>query len=219
MSPPSALLPSGLLLVTDRHLCARPLVETVTETVAAGLSWVWFRDRDLDPMERRRLGRQLHAAIAGRAAMVIGCDVELAVELGAAGVHLPAGASVTEARRAVGPKALIGVSAHTLADVIAADGAGADYVTLSPIFHTQSKPGYGPALGPQALSRAAQVGIPLLALGGLQPANTGACLQAGASGIAVMGGILAAASPTSAVLDYMQALRRSPLSTVVSNVH
>ena len=63
--------------------------------------------------------------------------------------------------------AIIGVSAHSLADVAAAAATGADYVTLSPIFLTESKPGYGPALGIESLRTAAALGIPVLALAGV----------------------------------------------------
>ncbi len=85
--------------------------------------------------------------------------------------------------------------------------AGADYVTLSPIFLTGSKPGYGPALGPAALARIARrVGLPVLALGGVGPENARACLSAGAAGVAVMGGVMRAADPGAAVRELLAAL-------------
>lgn len=73
-------------------------------------------------------------------------DLDAAQALGI-GIHLPAQGSVAEARRVLGPGALVGISAHSVEDVAAAVGAGAYYATLSPIFPTSSKPGYGPALG------------------------------------------------------------------------
>jgi thiamine-phosphate pyrophosphorylase len=187
-------LPSRLLLVTDRHQAAAPLDEIVSEAIAAGARWIWLRDRDLPPAERRALAQRLIAlARAYGAKLSVGGDVALAAEIAADGVHLPAGASIAAARARLGARARIGVSAHHDAEVAAAAAAGADYATLSPIFATASKPGYGPALGVAALARAAPHGLPVLALGGVTPERVDDCLNAGAAGIAVMGEVMRAA--------------------------
>ncbi len=129
-------------------------------------------------------------------------DAREAGEGGAAGVHLPVGASAREARRILGDAALIGCSAHNESEILGAAAAGADYVTLSPIFVSASKPGYGPALGLGALGRASP--CPVLALGGIDPANAAGCVAAGATGVAVMGGAMTARDPQS----YMAGLLR-----------
>jgi thiamine-phosphate pyrophosphorylase len=79
--------------------------------------------------------------------------------------------------------------------VEAAVAAGADYVTLSPIFITASKPGYGPALGVAAIEAAAKLGVSVLALGGVTADAARPCLDAGAAGIAVMGEIMRSDDP------------------------
>ena len=73
----------------------------------------------------------------------------------------------------------------------AAREAGADYVTLSPIFLTASKPGYGPALGVGVLQEAAGV-MPVVALGGIDPGTAAPCRKAGATAVAVMGAVMRA---------------------------
>jgi len=135
--------------------------------------------------------------------------VDLACELAADGVHLGAGASVAAARRKLGPAALIGISAHGAADIAAATAAGADYATLSPIYPTQSKPDYGPALGVAAIMQAAQSALPVLALGGITAERAPACLRAGAAGIAVMGAVMRAAARPGGVGESVQALARA----------
>ncbi|MET7242254.1 thiamine phosphate synthase, partial [Methylobacterium sp. EM32] len=95
------------------------------------------------------------------------------------------------ARARLGRGALLGVSAHSLGDVRAAREAGADYVTLSPIFLTASKPGYGPALGLGVLREAAGV-MPVAALGGIDAKTANSCYRAGADAVAVMGYIMKA---------------------------
>src|SRR5690606_215169 len=124
------------------------------------------------------LGRRVAEAVrrAPGVFLSVSTDAELALELGASGLHVQSPAMVAAARGRFGGGWLIGMSAHTAADVEAAARAGADYVTLSPIFATASKPGYGPALGPQAISAAGVAGIPVLALGGVNASNAGSCL-------------------------------------------
>src|SRR5207237_8029096 len=125
---------------------------------------------------------------------------------GAAGGHLPGGGGAAMARRRL-PQGLIGVSAHSGAEAAAQLRAGADYVTLSPIFLTDSKPGYGPALGLDALAAAARMAPgPIIALAGFGPDNAAQCLSAGAHGIAVMGEIMRATDPEATVQRLLAAM-------------
>ena len=182
-------LPCRLLVVTDRRLAARDLASVVDDAVSAGARWVWFRDKDLERRERLALARQILAAIGGRAVMTVGSDIGLAVELGLKAVHLPMSADVAEVRQRLGAEAIIGLSAHSLVDVALAKANGADYVTLSPIFATASKPGYGPTLGLDILKGATALGIPIIALGEIKPGLAKPVINEGVDGIAVMGGI------------------------------
>jgi thiamine-phosphate pyrophosphorylase len=204
----NARLPSRLLIVTDRHQATASLTDIVREAVHAGACWIWLRDRDLAPDERRVLAIALLAITRpAQATLTVGADVELAAAVGADGVHLSADASpgaIAAARARLGTEAIIGLSAHGDADVVAAQAAGADYATLSPIFATASKPGYGPELGLAALARAARHGVPLLALGGVTAERARDCVAAGAAGIAVMGKIMRAAGPPSRVGDVVR---------------
>ena len=105
------------------------------------------------------------------------------------------------------PGALIGVSAHSARDAAAALRAGADYVTVSPVFPTASKPGYGPALGLDGLARMVMAAPgPVLALGGVTPDNAALCRAAGAGGIAVMGEVMRADDPRAIVAQLIRAL-------------
>ena len=150
-------IPSPLLVVTDRHQARRPLEEIVAEILAAGARWIWFRDRDLEIAERRRLALRLSELVQSTGGCLsIGGDIELAVEAETNAVHVSDFAAIAQARRLLGPGALVGLSAHSIADVADAHAAGADYVTLSPIYQSASKPGYGPPLGLGTIERAAQ---------------------------------------------------------------
>ena len=202
-------LPSPLLAVTDRHGHPRPLVETVQAVLDGGGRWIWFRERDLEPEARFRLGEVVAECVrAAGGVLTIGGDVALARALGADGLHLGGGsglAAIAAARSALGEAALIGVSAHTPREAVTAAQAGADYVTLSPIYATASKPGYGPALGLTGLADSLGADLPVVALGGLGPEAVWSCRAAGAAGFAIMGGLMRAADPADVTRSLLKA--------------
>ena len=187
-----------ILVITDRRMAARPLADVVEAALRGGCRWVSLREPDLDREALIALGKQIAEICAGHAARLsVGADVAAAAAIGAGGVHLPqrlAGKdAVTEARAALGKDALVGVSCHSQEEAESARRHGADYVTLSPIFLTGSKPGYGPALGTDTLAAiAAALDMPVLALGGIGPDNAASVRGIGAAGIAVMGSIMRA---------------------------
>lgn len=173
-----------LLLITDRTQAAGGLMAAVAAAIAAGCRWVSLREKDLAPADQADLLRTLRPllrAVGGVLCVHGSLDLARLVD----GVHLPDGGDVAAARALLGPVALIGLSCHDRAGLAAAARAGADYATLSPIFPSPSKPGYGPVLGPASLADAP---LPVLALGGVGPDNLAACRKAGAAGAAVMGG-------------------------------
>jgi len=194
-------LPSPpLLVISDRSQARRPLPVIAAAAFRGGCRWFSLREKDLPAGERRELLRALLALGRDHGATVtVHDDIVAAVATGADGVHLPGGGDPETARRLL-PHGLIGVSAHSPQEAAAQLAAGADYVTLSPIFLTESKPGYGPALGLDSLAEAARLSDgPIVALAGIDATNLAACLGAGARGIAVMGEIMRAADPEAAV--------------------
>lgn len=177
-----------LLVLTDRTQAVRSLVDVVAAAVDAGARAVLLREKDLPRDERRALAESL-LKVLGRATLLIASDATLARELGL-GVHL--------ASRETGLAARVGVSCHDDAELARAAAIGADYATLSPIFDSRSKPGYGPALGTEALAAAP---LPVYALGGIEPGRAAACVEAGASGVAVMGAVMRDPSVVRRLLD------------------
>jgi thiamine-phosphate pyrophosphorylase len=106
---------------------------------------------------------------------------------------------------------LVGLSVHAGDEVAALDAAPLDYLVAGPAFATESKPGYGPFLGPagvQALARATR--HPVVAIGGIDAGNAPDLLNAGAAGVAVMGGVMRAADPGDAVRALLAAWNDHP---------
>lgn len=197
----------SLMVVTDRHAAersGRSLPEVVAAAVDGGAPAVLFRDRDLPAALRRELGEALQPIVTDASAQLfVSADVALAHHLDAAGVHLPA-----DAPPCVDPAGLlVGRSCHDDAEVAAARDEGADYAFASPVADSPSKPGYGPVLGADGFHRlATHAGpLPLLALGGVTASNAPVWRAAGASGIAVMGTVMAADDPVQAVEDLLAA--------------
>ena len=196
-----------LLVISDRHQAQRPLEEVATAVFAGGCGWFSLREKDLPPEARRALLTALVAAGRRFGAVVTAHeDIEAVLAVHADGVHLSSGGSPGAARARL-PSTLIGASAHSADEAAALLQAGADYVTVSPVFLTASKPGYGPALGLDGLAHiAAGAPGPVIALGGITPANAGLCLSAGARGIAVMGEIMRAVDPQAIVESTLRAM-------------
>ena len=211
MTKLAAKLPDPpLLVISDRSQARRPLAELAEAVFRGGCRWFSLREKDLPAEERRALLAELVALGRHYGATIMAHeDIDAVVAAGAAGVHLPGGSDPAAARRHL-PRALIGVSCHSAEEAAAQLRAGADYATLSPIFLTDSKPGYGPALGLDLLAAAAATATgPVIALGGIGPDNAGQCLAAGARGIAVMGEVMRAADPGVAVRHLLAALADS----------
>jgi thiamine-phosphate pyrophosphorylase len=196
-----------LLAISDRSQARRPLVEVARAAFDGGCRWFSLREKDLPAAERRALLAELVALSRPYGATVMAHeDIEAVIATGAAGVHLPGGHD-PKAARAELANGLIGVSAHTPAEAAEQIASDADYVSISPIFLTDSKPGYGPALGLAGLAETvAAANGPIVALGGITPANAGACMGAGAAGTAVMGEVMRAANPEAIVRALIEAI-------------
>jgi len=199
-----------LLVITARAFTRRPIRAVVAHVFAGGCRWLMVREKDLADRALAGMVRDfLEIARPYRALVTVNGNVEVAAETGAHGVHLQRADQVKPARQRLGRRALIGVSAHSLEEALEAARAGADYVTLSPIFASISKPGYGPP-GDEGLEMlravARAVRVPVVALGGITAQNTPRCLEAGAAGVAVLGRVMGALDPQAEVEALVRAV-------------
>jgi thiamine-phosphate pyrophosphorylase len=211
-----------LYLVTDRRATAgRPLVEVVRAALAGapadarGAVAVQLREKDLGGRALFELARDLRDVTrdAG-AALFINDRVDVALAVGADGVHL-GGRSLAPADVArIAPGLAIAVSTHARGEVEAAarQNAAVRFAVFGPIWHTPSKRPYGPPVGVPALRDASAVGLPLLALGGVTAARVPACVEAGAAGIACIRAVLEADDPGAALAHLLTAVRKPSAS-------
>lgn len=204
-----------ILVITDRRMAGQPLTDIIAAALRGGARWFLLREPDLKTDELLSLAEALATLCAPYGARLsISADLTAAAELPSGDIHLPQRMAqpetVAEARNKLGSEAMIGVSAHSQAEATSAERAGADYVTLSPVFLTDSKPGYGPALGPDGFrAMAAGLDIPALALGGIAPGNITAVRTAGSAGVAVMGGVMRAQDPEAEIRRLLAAWQKA----------
>ena len=200
-----------LLLIADRFTESHR-ADAVRRAVAAGVPWVQLRDHRLDPDTFARAAEALVPMLKAdnpNLLLSVNTHLDVARRLGL-GLHVGRrGPSVAEARRQLGPGALLGYSAHDLDAARRAADEGADYLLFSPVFPTASKPGV-PAVGLEALATVCRaVAVPVLALGGITPERVSVCLQQGAHGVAVVSAILEAPDPAAAVRQFLERIENA----------
>lgn len=144
------------------------------------------------------------------ARLIINDHADIAAAVGADGVHLgqddlPLG----DARLLLGPERIIGISTHSPEQAMAAQAGGADYIGFGPVFPTSTKDA-GLALGTDALRTVcSMVTLPVLAIGGITVDTAGRAVLAGAAGVAVISGILAAKNRQTASRDLISAIEQT----------
>jgi thiamine-phosphate pyrophosphorylase len=201
-----------LYAITDRRLAPDgdlpALVERALAEVPAGRMAVQLREKDLNALELCRMAERIRQVTeAAGAPLLINDRADVALAIGADGVHLPGGGLSPTAVRQLWPDALIGVSTHALPEVQQAGAAGADFVVFGPVYPTPSKAPFGDPLGPDALARAAgAAALPVLAIGGVTPSRAPEVRRAGAAGAAAISAIFAHTDPGRAAADFLMAL-------------
>jgi thiamine-phosphate pyrophosphorylase len=190
-------------LITDRRL-STDLVARAHAALSGlppGAAALHLREKDLGARALLELARPLRDACRAAGQLFLVNDrVDVALACGADGVHLPsAGVPPADARRLLGAEALLGVSCHSEEDVRRARDGGAGYATFGPVFDTPSKRGYGPPVGLEALRAAARLGLPLVALGGVDARRAAEVRAAGAHGVAAIRAWLTGPDPRGAV--------------------
>lgn len=142
--------------------------------------------------------------VPSKTALIINDRVDVAVASGASGVHLgDEDLPVTDARRILGERAIIGYSTHSIEDIVGTDHHGADYLGFGPVFASPTKAGAREARGVEALAAACQASrLPVVAIGGITIAAAPPLWAAGAASLAVISELAASDDPASLLRTY-----------------
>lgn len=181
----------GFYFITHRPLSRQGLAADVKAALAAGVRVVQYRDKEADTRtlyEEACLLRELCRGVL----FLVNDRVDVALAVEADGVHLgQQDLPCPVARRLLGPDKIIGVTVSSLAEARQAVLDGADYLGVSPIFPTCTKPDAGASCGLELLRQIrAEVSLPLIAIGGITLANAPQVVAAGADGLCAISAVL-----------------------------
>ena len=197
--------PRGVYLITPDEPDTARLLARTAPLLAAGATWLQYRNKTADAALRLEQATALQALCAPHGApLIINDDPALAHAVGAAGVHLGGtDGDIGAARALLGPDAIIGASCYDqLANAERAVAEGASYVAFGAFFPTTTKVTASRAT-PDLLRQSAALGVPRVAIGGLSPDNVTPLIAAGADLVAVISSVYAAPDPVAALHAYL----------------
>ena len=180
--------------------CQGSIRETARAAIAGGADVIQLRQKDVPDDELLAMAAELRELTdeTGRI-FIVNDRADIASLVGADGVHLGQhDLPVSEARKLLRPGAIVGRSTHSLEQARSAANEGADYISVGPIFPTETKDAGSP-VGPGLIKQVAEaVSLPIVAIGGITPDNAGEVRQAGAAIAAVCSAICDADDPAAA---------------------
>ncbi len=210
---PGVPMPDGwpLLVITHpRPACGRSLERVVAECVDAGAHVVQFRDKTTDSRALTATAARLRAITESAGATLIVNDrLDIALAVGADGVHLgPDDLPVSAARAIAPPDFIVGYSTDDPDEARRVADAGADYLGVGAVYGTRSKPGLADeAIGPDRVRLVRETsGLPCLGIGGITLRNAPEVLETGA-GVAVLSTVMAAPNPGAVVRQLLRIAR------------
>ena len=197
----------GYYFITDSKLSRAGNMSDVLSAVSCGVEVVQYRNKNA---ETRQMYEE--AALLGKICLdfdtifLINDRVDIALAAEADGVHLgQSDMPCLAARKLLGPEKIIGVTVHNLAEALQAESIGADYLGVSPIFQTATKPDAGKPAGISLIEEIrAQVDIPLIAIGGINHSNASEVVRAGADGLCAISCVVAKENVKNEILKFQE---------------
>jgi thiamine-phosphate pyrophosphorylase len=196
-----ARIPFRLLAVADCAPTPADLAARARVLIDAGVRAIQIR---CPAFTEAQLLDATRAAADDRAMILVNRFACVARDARAGGLHLPEASETVEAARRQFDRGIIGASVHSVERALERAAEGVDYLIAGPIFSTPSKLRFGDPLGAALLARIVSevAPIPVLAIGGVVPDNTLACLEAGARGVAVIRALWDAVDPSAVIESF-----------------
>lgn len=201
---------AGLYLVTSQELSrGRSTLDIIKAALAGGVRLIQLREKNMPLPDFVRLAEQVRRLTAETDDLLIINDrLDVAMGIGADGVHLGQTDFPVAMARKLAPDLIIGASTHNAAEVEVAQTAGASYINIGPLFPTQTKSWSGEFLGLEGLRILAKAArVPFTVMGGIKREHIPDLLQAGARTIAVVTAVTAAANPEAAAREMLSLIQ------------
>ncbi len=205
---------SGLYAITQTEgKTTAAIIEEVASAINGGASIIQYRDKDKENQTQQlsRAEQLLSLCQQHQVPLIINDDADLALSIGADGVHIGKDdGGIARAREKLGPEAIIGLSCYDdLTLALQGQSAGADYVAFGRFFPSSTKPLASPAHIETLQQAKQQINLPIVAIGGILPENGKALLDAGADVLAVIDGLFAH-TPEQSALTYQKLFTTDP---------
>ena len=197
----------SLYLCTDRRLMTSPTIEASAESaLRGGTTVIQLREKDCSSREFYELGLRVKKITERyNAPLIINDRVDIALAVGAAGVHVGQGDLPCKVvREMVGPDMIVGVSAATLDEAVRAEQDGADYLGVGAMYATATKTDTRPVSMEELLKIRAAVKIPIVVIGGINKQTLGNFKGTGVNGLAVVSAIVAQPDPEAAARELLR---------------
>ena len=197
----------SLYLCTDRRLMTSPTIEASAESaLRGGTTVIQLREKDCSSREFYELGLRVKKITERyNAPLIINDRVDIALAVGAAGVHVGQGDLPCKVvREMIGPDMIVGVSAATLEEAVRAEEDGADYLGVGAMYATATKTDTRPVSMEELLKIRAAVKIPIVVIGGINKQTLGNFKGTGVDGLAVVSAIVAQPDPEAAARELLR---------------
>jgi len=195
----------GYYFITDTELSLAGNEKDVISAVSCGVKVVQYRNKNAETRQMYEEAVLLRKICRDSGSIFLVNDrVDIALATQADGVHLgQSDMPCLAARKLLGSESIIGVTVHNLAEALAAESMGADYLGVSPIFQTATKPDAGKPAGIRLIEEIrAEVTIPLIAIGGINHSNAGEVVRAGADGLCAISCVVAKENVRDEILKF-----------------
>ncbi|MBM3246691.1 MAG: thiamine phosphate synthase [Candidatus Omnitrophica bacterium] len=203
------LAKSRLYIIIDKNVCGlRPLLDIAGKIKGKGADIIQLRDKGPQKaviLQEAAALRKLF--LKAKTLLIINDYLDIAKAVDADGVHLgQTDLSVKTARAILGKDKIIGISCHNLKQAVAAQKAGADYISIGPVFRTPTKPELRSIGLDKIKAIKNKIRAPFFAIGGINKENMSRVLSAGAKRIAVCGAVCKSKNIPAAIKDLREAL-------------
>ncbi len=206
----SRFVEAGLYVVTSQEMSAgRNTLQVLSSILSAGVRLIQLREKNISKRQLFELAGLVRKMTHDTGALLIINDhLDIALAVGADGVHLGQDDLPISAARKLAPDLILGASSHNIEEAIAAEKDGASYVNIGPIYSTGTKKWTSEYLGPASIRKISEhINIPFTVMGGIKLKHIDELKSAGARIIAVVTAVTAATDPADAARSLMAGIK------------
>lgn len=193
-------------LVTYSSVSRKGSLSDVKNAVDAGCRFVQYREKNKTKNEMIKEATELKKICEGKALFIVDDHVDVALAVGADGVHIgQKDVSVEDARRLLGSDKIVGLTVHNVEEAVKAEKLGADYVGIAPVFKTDTKGDSDEPCGVDMIKKISEnISLPIVAVGGIDKNNVKSVIYSGADGVVSVSAVLKSNDVNREVKDFIR---------------